>query len=380
MKSFKFIQIHFTIKGFKLATSDLILKIGHGVTFVIALIGSLIFGYFTFSLYKVPVKDIQIYVRKVVGAEVADSFELAINMDYGLEITQKYKKDFSPGVELWIYESDNWRHNKELKQFITPYLKNSATGVTIDYNFPEIVRKLEDERIKYGYDSFLDSLMSLYQINMVESYHPQTFIKSYSSPLDTFTMYNSKVSKVIGKHVLKESKDKLSAIYHISENKTDTITGLESYCSKSLLVLSDSGLNRAVFIPSTELLVKPSKFSDFDISQGYFKFTIDLPSKGENTTLDFGGATEFSHIYPEPDYISMSAISYKTPYKVQYIKYRGLWFHAKFKQMENVQILRMFFVTTLFGFFIALMCSSFFKGIKVLSRRYKIKINKDTTK
>ena len=367
-----FIQTYLSYKAFKRYTSNICLKCGNTITIVTSLLGAIIFGYYTFILYEVPIKDVQIYAKRVIGSDTADSLHLSVKMDYGLNVTKKYKKGFKPGIELWIDIPDSWRHNDSLKAYETHAFENPATGVIINYDPESIVRTLAEKSSDFGNDVFMKDVMSIFQIDMVESYPPRTIFKS--NPIDSFSIYRSVVSQAIGNYKYKEQEGKRCAINYVTYNKTDEITGLESFCSKCLYAVADTGLNRAVFIPSTKLLTRPSLFSDYDISQEYFKFTIDLPSSGEKTLLeiDFGGATEFSNIYPTPDLVSMSAIGYNDPEKINIIKYRGLWFHAKFKQMENVQILRMFIVTTCFGFFVALFFSSFFKWLKLWSRRYRM--------
>lgn len=74
--------------------------------------------------------------------------------------------------------------------------------------------------------------------------------------------------------------------------------------------------------------------------------------------LNFGGATDFSATYPSPDRIDMSSIFYSDVEKLKIIAEKGLIFNAKFRELENLQMIRLFFITTLLGFIIGLLFSS----------------------
>ena len=119
-------------------------------------------------------------------------------------------------------------------------------------------------------------------------------------------------------------------------------------------------------------LAKPSWYKFEDISQSYYNIRL-LCSNLDSLvlTMDFEGAVEFSNMYPEPDDIGMSFISFYDKSKILYIIKHGLVFHAKFKELENMQTIRMFAVTAILGgiavvyvglFFIAL--AHFFRWFK----------------
>lgn len=119
-------------------------------------------------------------------------------------------------------------------------------------------------------------------------------------------------------------------------------------------------------------LAKPAWYNFEDISQSYYNIRLlcsDLDSVV--FTMDFEGAVEFSNMYPEPDITGMHFIRFKDKSKILYIIKHGLVFHAKFKELENMQTIRMFAVTAILGgiavvyvglFFIAL--AHFFRWFK----------------
>lgn len=366
--------------SFKTHTSNIILWWGYGMTSLVSLIVSIIIGYKTIQLYEVPIKDVQIYAHKVLGGEEKDYSLLEMKMDYGLGLTKKYKKSYEPGIRLYIYQTDDWRKNDSVRAVTFRSYINKATGRNFSYNYKEVLKYLKNREIqKFGNDEFMNSVMSIFAVHSIESKLPRTNFEE--SPIDSFEIYKTKPGVKIGEYKI-QGEEKLSAVYQKTFFMVDSITGLDSYGSMSYVAFRDSGENRPVVIPNSPSLTKPSLFSLFDISQSYFRFTIGVPSDMRGTLLDFdfGGATDFSKIYPEPDLISMSGFAYNDPDKISYIYDRGLWFHATFKQMENIQIIRMFVMTTLLGFFVALSFTSAFKGLKYASRRYRIRRLKDGEK
>lgn len=103
-------------------------------------------------------------------------------------------------------------------------------------------------------------------------------------------------------------------------------------------------------------------WNPYDISQTYVHFSYPMsdypdPESSNSLTFRFNGATVFSEMFPKPDVISMDAITFTDPEKIRIIKRDGLWFHASFPQLANLQAVRMFSITTLLGFFIALTAS-----------------------
>lgn len=93
-----------------------------------------------------------------------------------------------------------------------------------------------------------------------------------------------------------------------------------------------------------------------DISQMYYTIQLDVPRQKDSIdlTIDFVGATEFLDILPEPDERSLSCIRYTDQNKIRKIANNGgLKVYCKFPEMENVQELRLFLLTTIIAIFVA---------------------------
>lgn len=125
----------------------------------------------------------------------------------------------------------------------------------------------------------------------------------------------------------------------------------------------------------------PGWFALFDISQSYFKININSYSVDQiNFKLYFGGAVELSEIYPKPDKIYMNGFEYTNQAKMMYIRENGLLFHVKFKEFQNRQTIRLFFVTaiisSLFMVFIVFIVLGLFLARNAWSKAHKQQNNK----
>ena len=109
---------------------------------------------------------------------------------------------------------------------------------------------------------------------------------------------------------------------------------------------------------------KPSWFRLEDISQVYYDLKLEsLTVDSIILKFEFVGATDFSIMKPQPDKITMSSIEFSDPQKILDIKLNGLKFHAKFKELENKQYIRVFFVTTILGGLLLIFFALLFSGI-----------------
>lgn len=95
---------------------------------------------------------------------------------------------------------------------------------------------------------------------------------------------------------------------------------------------------------------EPNFFSLEDISQAYYKFNI------QSSTIDsmslriyFAGACEFSRIHPEPDDIGLNSITFHNADKINTIRSSGLLFYVRFIELQNLQNVRLFLITSVLG-------------------------------
>ena len=112
-----------------------------------------------------------------------------------------------------------------------------------------------------------------------------------------------------------------------------------------------------------------------DISQAYVKLKLNSSTIDSIVlNIDFVGVTEFSAMSPVADEIGMSNIVFRDPVKIYKIRHNGLLFHAKFRELENIQQIRTFTVTAIGSAFVfALVVFAIFAYYRI---REKIKNRK----
>ena len=109
-----------------------------------------------------------------------------------------------------------------------------------------------------------------------------------------------------------------------------------------------------------------------DISQAYYKFKLKAETLDSIVLhIDFVGATEFSLMHPEPDKKTLSGVYFYDKEKIKQICSDGLFFHAKFVELQNRQTIRMFFLTAIMGGLTTVFIGFFVLAIyKILLRRF----------
>lgn len=116
-----------------------------------------------------------------------------------------------------------------------------------------------------------------------------------------------------------------------------------------------------------------SFFSPYDISQECIFFNIDSNIDYIKLGISCYGPVEFSAMIPSPDSIYMDRIVFEDQDKISKIKSSGLKFHTKYVQLDNLQNMRSFMITTFLSLFITLFCTLSFKYIKLrikVAKRY----------
>lgn len=110
----------------------------------------------------------------------------------------------------------------------------------------------------------------------------------------------------------------------------------------------------------------PSFTDLWDISQRSYHLQLDAdPRQIEELSFDFLGPIELFPMDPVPDEISMSGFVFTDSVKLRRIREKGLLFHARFPQMENLQDVRIFGLTTFVSLFFTLVCTILFRMVRL---------------
>ena len=92
-----------------------------------------------------------------------------------------------------------------------------------------------------------------------------------------------------------------------------------------------------------------------DISQSYYNLTLDVPYESINRLeIDFGGATRFTGIHPQPDQTTVSGIIYTDNGKISEINRSGLQLYCQFLETSTLQSVRIFVLTAFASLFFTL--------------------------
>ena len=364
-----FTQIWMAFKAF---SSKSVLKVGNGFKFFLSLIASILFAYGLYSYYDIPIRDVQVYVHEIYGLNHPYDIDLSINMDYGGGVTSSYKNNYKKGVVLNLSNSYNWDYKDKsvfgLKPNVT-YLQGNHIIRHVHYPAENILRTLQEELPSDT--SFSNVIKVLFAAHVIESKLPRYYY-NYSLDYKGYSGIQTKYQR----HYLPDSIVDSRLAYHcILSEGYDSVFNHECLTSTSYIANTDPCVNFSYVLPTSKSLYESKIFSPYDLSQCYYHLTLDITDCSDNSSLslDFGGATEFSHMDPEPDKITMSSVIFTDSLKLEKIGKEGLWMHAKFKQLENIQIIRMFVITTGLGFFIALLFSSGWKWLSHRCRRYVIR-------
>ena len=101
--------------------------------------------------------------------------------------------------------------------------------------------------------------------------------------------------------------------------------------------------------------------------------TRNLKDNPVTLDIDFGSPISVSNMIPEPDAVSMTCVEFSDPKKIEEIVRDGLVFHVKFLQNENLQSMKLFWLTTIIAALVTWIATTLFKWIRYSRNRRRIK-------
>lgn len=271
----------------------------------------------------------------------------------------------------------------------------SSVKARIDLIIPMTKKKYNDQKLfkaklkaeerfikyvftKYYYEldtTYLDSNSSLLYNNIIYANNLdlwKEFEKRYSNLKTKKTLYFG-VAHNRGPNSVDEGIDYL---YNTDDqNPNDTLHHFvkieapsDNAYIKNIYAKDTLCFNRSVLLGG-DVLGVPTWYRFEDISQSYYN--ILLKSEGLDSLvlkINFIGVIDLSNIYPEPDIKEMSSIEYNKPEKIKEIELFGLQFHAKFKELENLQTIRLVGITSVLGGLLLIFFGFMFVGFYYLGR------------
>ena len=321
---------------------------------ILKILFSVVIGYYLCLLLtdytQVPIRDYQIEVKNLKNINLKDKLSLNVNIEFGWNLADYYKKNTNYAVSLDVdseYEIDD---SCRAKGFYTH-----------DFSYT----RFPNNSLQLTSKSELDTVSVIYLINTKQFQIP-TFDINLLKPDTTYENISSdeeKFDKSIGH--FNNFRMFMATIVKIDTDKVDNIF---KYESETLIMQNEGGHDFVYQPPQALAITRFDLFSRKDISQSDYHFRVRLPQHSDSCEVkfDFSGATDFSSMHPEPDIKTMTGFSYTDQRKIKQLSKDGLWFHAKFYQLENLQNVRLFFLTTVLGIMLGLLLSSIWNLIKMI--------------
>ena len=314
--------------------------------FVISIGAGIWLLYLLFSYNEVLFRAYSVYLVKLFETNPKDVYGVKINIGYNEKSFEPLHQDYERGAIVHINPKEN---------LSTDSMRNLDMNMRIFNQYDTLtLGKFDDEFRKTV--PFLDSIVVSYYITCLEMKVPEP---SYNLHFNNDTIAEPYTVEIHDKNKKLDSvlNSKKFLITKLSEVNDDGVTKL---ITSKLFGVTDTLSSHELKMPTSTALTSYSIFNYHDISQSNYLIRLNLPSyrEGDALIINFGGATEFSPMYPTPDRIEMSNIIFNDAEKLKIIAERGLVFNAKFKELENLQMIRLFFITTILGFLIGLFFSS----------------------
>ena len=312
--------------------------------FIISLVAGLYLVSLLLSYNEVPFRTFSVILVKLFETNPKDVYGMKINIGYEEKSFKPLLENYESGVKINILPIENVS-NDSMKLLI-------GTINMTNYHDTLILSKSDVMSRKVP---FIDSVKASYYIICDEIKIPTP---SYNLDVDKDTLVESYIVNVMDSNkvtgVFKAQR------YQITKSTIVKDGDLTRIMSSKLVGTTDTLSPQEFRMPASTGLTSYNLFSKHDISQSNYFIKMQLPSykKGDGLKIDFGGATDFSATYPSPDRIDMSSLFYSDVEKLKIIAEKGLIFNAKFRELESLQMIRLFFITTLLGFLIGLLFSS----------------------
>ena len=319
---------------------------------------SIVVSYLLYQLMldytQIPMRDYRIVVQNMLNINQKSKLCLDFNIDYGGKVVNYFKKDSTYGVSLHVdgdYEVND-----------TARVDGCGTFHNDNFNWSSVkdMFKLMPKSLE------LDTVSVIYLISTRQFEIPNPNYKDALFERDTVCEY-----KNFGKKYDK-SKGSIEefrvCMVGATKMDTDKVNNTYQFTTDAILLLNEGGHTYTFTPPQAMEFSKFDIMSRSDISQSDYHICIRLPKTAaeHKVNIDFGGATEFSDMEPEPDGKTMTGIYYTNRSKINQLSEKGIWFHAKFHQLENIQMIRLFFLTTVLGIMLGLLLSSVWNLIKIV--------------
>lgn len=330
----------------------------------------------TDSIYigdSIRLEDNDYYCIPIQNPNISPYWKVIAHQIYDREGVEMY--NIYPTIEEYDSEMLNY-YNLALSANFSEYAENQSDSMT--YN------SLGDDeyiKTKQFFPNYINILKKLMPDNISNKYvYPFrskfAYWSSYTSndykKMDTIWHFNQKkyiynipnfdcpIRNVY--EASKEGLEEISDSYYLSKEVLSSLhcepLSFYNYDYTDTISFDNSIRN------FDNSIAKPGYFERFDVSQGWYTFIFHSSTLDSiSLTINFSGATDFYPMGVVPDEIGSNYIKYTNQKKILIIRDNGLTFYAKFKELENLQTVRTFFVTAIISGLLIIVLSFFILGL-----------------
>ena len=325
---------------------ELSLKSFFEVFFYIVVTASLIMLFYIWN--KVPEKNISLYTETLTPDSILNDSTISVASTITLNI---------PAT------------NRELPE-------NMMSTIILDYKENKIPKSRQDSITRCKEIDNLNTISRKFYNNIWEKSPYQLLSDFYKKhpyykgkKVAFFSIqFNNNLNSLPSDHreiytpVTDEASPDTLHLFDIQEEESDY------YYLKEYIVNKDYNFNFQTNIKS-HVIGRPKWYRFEDISQSYFNirlFTNHIDTL--RLKINLCTAVDFTEMEPKPDVIGMGNIEFYNHEKLLKIQRDGLQFHARFKELENMQTIRMLGVTSVLGGIIIIFVAILFVAIYNFAR------------
>lgn len=231
-----------------------------------------------------------------------------------------------------------------------------------NFRFRNAIRNTRDSAIYdkkgfdylfYGFEYSTNDSSLIKKLNYFEEnstyFNQDKSLHSYYVKITSKVISNSPLYFYLTQGRSKEIDEVQGLMYYYFEKSKDISGIIENYRQSSYSGVNAElswGYNKEnIRIFPTE---SPTWFDFFDISQARYNLNFNTTTIDSlSLKIDFHAATDFYTLDIKPDEIGSNYIIFSDPQKIKHIKWNGLTIYAKFKELENIQMIRVFGITAI---------------------------------
>ena len=308
---------------------------------------------------NIPMRKLKSHVKKALASFNFDMHEDSIRI---------LRSDISKYFDRVNTLNDEWNYRfKDAKLNTRDSLISNYNG--FDYLFYGFEYSTKDSSLIKKLNYFREHSIYFNQDKRLHSYCIKISSKVASLlPFDNIIYKHSKIGEIdesqgLMKRYFETEKDINVVIENYRQDIFGIIEGTDSinWFLPGNYVLNWRYDNDYLRVFPTE---PPTLIDPFDISQA--RYNIEFKSTTIDSLFikfDFHTATDFYTFDIKPDETGSNFIIFSDPQKIKHIKMKGLTFYANFKELENIQMIRVFSITALLSGLLIILLTFLILGI-----------------